>query len=76
MINIYNGRSYALGDYQHAFKKFFKDELKDGKPFDKNHKIAVSHRYHENADKNFQYRQYAGEETKLYIKSPRGIDIS
>ena len=53
MINIYNGRSYALGDYQHAFKKFFKDELKDGKPFDKNHKIAVSHRYHENADKNF-----------------------
>ena len=31
MINIYNGRSHALGDYQHAFKNFFKDEQKDRK---------------------------------------------
>ena len=31
IINIYNGRSHALGDYQHAFKNFFKDEQKDRK---------------------------------------------
>ena len=35
--------------------------------FDKNHKIVVLHRYHENADKMFlRYCQYVGKETKLY----------
>ena len=35
--------------------------------FDKDHKIVVLHRYHENADKSlWRYCQYFGEETKLY----------
>lgn len=35
--------------------------------FDKNHKTVVSHRYHENSDKDFlRYCQNVGEETKLY----------
>ena len=35
--------------------------------FDKNHKIIVSHRYHENAEKKFlKYYQYVGLEKKLY----------
>ena len=31
MINVYDGRSHALGEYQHVFKNFLKDEVKDGK---------------------------------------------
>ena len=31
MINAYNGRNHALGEYQHAYKNLFKYELKDGK---------------------------------------------
>ena len=35
--------------------------------FDKNCKVVVSHRYHENADKNFlSYCRYVGKETKPY----------
>ena len=35
--------------------------------FDKNHKIIVSHHYHENAEKNFlKCYQYVGLEKKLY----------
>ena len=35
--------------------------------FDKNHKIIVSHRYHENVEKKFlKYYQYVGLEKKLY----------
>ena len=35
--------------------------------FDKNHKIVISHPYHENDEKNFlRYCQYVGEETKPY----------
>ena len=30
-IYICNWRSHAFGEYQHAFKNFFKDELKDRK---------------------------------------------
>ena len=33
MIDVYNGRIHALGKYQHVFKNFFNDELKDKKHY-------------------------------------------
>ena len=31
MIYVFDGKNYVLGKYRHAFKNFFKDELKDEK---------------------------------------------
>ena len=31
VMDVCVGKSLALGEYEHAFKNFFYDELKDGK---------------------------------------------
>ena len=44
MIYVYDGKSYVLGEYRNAFKKVFKDELKDGKKLytDKSEKTEMN----------------------------------
>ena len=42
MIYVYDGKNYALGEYQNAFKKVFKDELKDGKNYNINDLLKPS----------------------------------
>ena len=66
--NRFNKLFYSdLRHYQTLFFVQKNNKFHILQSFDKNHKIAVLHCYHENTDKMFlRYCQYVGEEEKFF----------
>ena len=67
-MNRFNKLFYSdMSHYQTFFSMQKNKKFHILQSFDENHKTAVSHHYHENANKNFlRYCQYVGEEAIFY----------
>ena len=67
-MNRFNKLFYSdMSLYQTLFSMQKNKKFHILQSFDENYKIAVSHHYHENANKTFlRYCQYVGEEAKFY----------
>ena len=82
MIYAYNGKGRALGEYQHAFKNFLKDQLKDGKTLytdtisgEKRDELVRWHYYNMNRFNKLFYSDLSHYQTLFFMQRNNKFNI-